>query len=143
MTIRRSEMTIRTVGLAIMAMALPGVGATPRVKVLPYQTASGATAHKVALGWMPSPDAAQVTGLTYTVLRASGACGASGQVFAALAGASGIAQASYTDQTVLPAATYSYEVVAVAPDGAESAPTNCAEAVIPLAPASGLTATGS
>lgn len=129
-------------GAAWLCLAGVALGASPAPKPLAAQATGTPAGPYVALSWIASPSASAVTGLTYTVLRAAGLCGATGQAFAPLSGAAGITGTAFEDTAVVPGGQYSYETVAVAPDGVESAPTNCADATIPIEPPSGETAAG-
>ena len=133
--------------IIIACFALPALAAPPPARVARglavMQTSSSTTASpQVALAWTASASAATVP-LTYTVLRADGACGATGQSFVAIQ--SGITGTSYTDATVTVGQAYSYESEAVSSSGVASLPSNCASAMIRPQPPTGLaaTATGS
>jgi hypothetical protein len=95
-----------------------------------------AQAHSVSLKWNPSTD----DGVSYNVYRLSGACPSSGTSgFSKITGTP-LAGTTYTDSTVA-AGTYCYYATSVL-NGAESAPSNLAAAVIlPAAPAA-LSVTG-
>jgi hypothetical protein len=104
--------------------------------------------HKSTLNWIASPDAATNPTLFYNVYRALGPCPATGSpttlanIGSTLAGA-----LSYVDVGVNVAQSYCYIVRSAVKDGSgnlvESADSVSAQAVIPLARPSGLTAAGS
>lgn len=123
---------IRRIFLPLLAAALAGaaLGAPPAARKalgVAVQTAGGS--HASLLAWTDA-DFGVVSGLTFTVLRAAGPCSASA-AFASVA--SGLTAESYTDAAVTAGASYCYEVEAVAPSGAKSAPSNQAGDTIPLA----------
>lgn len=94
--------------------------------------------HSATLAWAASVDASAANPVTYRVLRAPGACGTTGQTFAALAAGSAVTATGFVDSTVVGGQTYCYETEAVGANGAVSAPSNTATGAVPPFPASGL-----
>lgn len=121
------------------AAAAPPAHASGMLRIL-QTSGSTAPSHQVALTWAASVDAATIA-LTYTVLRAAGACGATGQTFAAVQSA--IAGTTATDATVIVGNEYSYEVEAVSSSGVSSLPSNCVDVLLRPTPPTLQSATGS
>jgi cellulose 1,4-beta-cellobiosidase len=113
---------LRVVALAIAAMI-----------VLPVAAQS---AHSVSLAWTASTDA----GVSYNVYRLTGACPTTGSAGFAKITAAPVAATAYTDTGMAPGA-YCYYATSVL-NGAESAPSNLAAAVILPAPPTSLATTG-
>lgn len=110
--------------VALILSALPAVAQNPP--------------HSVALSWVASPDAVANPSLTNNVYRLVASCPASvvPSQFTKV-NPSPLAVTSFTDTNVTAAATYCYFVTAQL-GGLESVPSNTFQAVIPLAPDSGL-----
>jgi hypothetical protein len=110
--------------------------------------------HSVAMTWVASIDAAANPTLGYQVYRLNGACpsvmpatvaAATAAGFALISGATPITVITYSDTGFpappLPPGTYCYFVVANLA-GTQSVPSTPAQAIVPLASATGFTITG-
>lgn len=96
-------------------------------------TAYGQTGRSVSLNWTASVTAS----VSYNAYRATGTC-ATASGFTKI-NSSAIGTTSYSDTTMPATGTFCYYVTAAA-GGLESAPSNKAEAAVPPAPATGLSA---
>ena len=95
-----------------------------------------ADAHSVSLSWTASTDS--VAG--YNIYRLAGACPASGSTGFTKITAAIVTGTTYTDSSITPGAYCYYATSTV--NGAESAPSNFASAVILPAPPTALSTTG-
>jgi len=102
--------------------------------LLLFAIGAAAQNHSATLSWVALPDTP-----TSNVYRAPGACPSTGSPTGQVKlNLTPVAATTYKDSTVAGANTYCYTVRATL-NGVESVDSNTAQAVIPLAPSSGLT----